>query len=84
MKNKLNFSKIISKECEDLIKKLLTHNKNERIKIKDVFLHPWVYSFEKEYQNMKTLVTNECTTHTNTNDSTNSNIQNLSVDIYFT
>ena len=45
---KLEFHKNISKECKDLIEKLLS-DRNKRIKINDIFEHPWVRKFEKEY-----------------------------------
>jgi serine/threonine protein kinase len=48
MNNELIFTKEISKECIDLIKKLLKKEKNSRLQTKDIFLHPWVVGFEKE------------------------------------
>ena len=45
---KLEFHRNISNECKDLIEKLLS-DKNKRIKINDIFEHPWVKKFEKEY-----------------------------------
>ena len=45
---KLEFHKDISKECKDLIEKLLS-DKSKRIKINDIFEHPWVKKYEKEY-----------------------------------
>jgi serine/threonine protein kinase len=49
MTNELVFTKEISKECMDLIKKLLKKEKNNRLLTKDIFSHPWVKAFEKDY-----------------------------------
>jgi len=48
LKNKIVFKTETSQNCEDLIKKLLTKDKNQRIKMKEIFSHPWIVSFEKE------------------------------------
>ena len=47
--NKYTIDKDISKECVDLIAKLLTSDTKKRIKIGDIFTHPWVVNKEKEY-----------------------------------
>ena len=39
----------ISTECIDLIDKLLTIDPKKRIKINEIFLHPWVINKEKKY-----------------------------------
>ena len=39
----------ISKECIDLIDKLLTIDPKKRIKVNEIFLHPWVVNKEKKY-----------------------------------
>ena len=39
----------ISEECKDLIDKLLTIDQKKRIKINEIFLHPWVVNKEKKY-----------------------------------
>ena len=39
----------ISEECVDLIDKLLTIDQKKRIKINEIFLHPWVVNKEKKY-----------------------------------
>lgn len=39
----------ISEECKDLIQKLLTIDSNKRIKINEIFEHPWVQKFESKY-----------------------------------
>ena len=39
----------ISEECIDLIDKLLTIDPKKRIKINEIFLHPWVINKEKKY-----------------------------------
>ena len=39
----------ISDECIDLIDKLLTIEPKKRIKINEIFLHPWVINKEKKY-----------------------------------
>ena len=49
MTNELIFTKEISKECKDLIKKLLKKEKNSRLQVSDIFCHPWVMNFEKEF-----------------------------------
>jgi len=52
VKHNLKIEKNISANCSDLIKKLLSPNINSRIKVKDIFTHPWVVSFEKEYRKL--------------------------------
>ena len=47
--NKYTIDKNISEECTDLIAKLLTSDTKKRIKIGDIFNHPWVTNKEKEY-----------------------------------
>ena len=47
--NKYTIDKNISEECIDLIDKLLTNDPKKRIKINEVFLHPWVMSKEGDY-----------------------------------
>ena len=47
--NNYTIDKDISEECIDLIDKLLTTDTKKRIKIEDLFLHPWVVNKEKEY-----------------------------------
>ena len=47
--NKYTIDKEMSEECVDLISKLLTTDTKKRIKIGDIFTHPWVTSREKEY-----------------------------------
>ena len=47
--NNYTINKNISKECIDLIDKLLTIDTKKRIKIDELFLHPWVVNKEKEY-----------------------------------
>ncbi len=39
----------LSDSCKDLITKLLTPDKKTRIKVKEIFQHPWVVGFEKDY-----------------------------------
>ena len=39
----------ISNECIDLIDKLLTIDPKKRIKVNEIFLHPWVVNKEKKY-----------------------------------
>lgn len=52
---KYNFKidKDISLNCKDLINKLLTPDNKSRIRIKDIFSHPWVQEFEKEAKEEK-------------------------------
>ena len=47
--NKYTIDKEMSEECIDLIAKLLTTDTKKRIKIGDIFTHPWVVNKEKEY-----------------------------------
>ena len=47
--NNYTINKDISDECIDLIDKLLTTDTKKRIKIGELFLHPWVVNKEKEY-----------------------------------
>ena len=47
--NNYTINKEISEECIDLIDKLLTIDTKKRIKIGELFLHPWVVNKEKEY-----------------------------------
>lgn len=47
--NNYTIDKDISDECIDLIDKLLTTDTKKRIKIGELFLHPWVVNKEKEY-----------------------------------
>ena len=47
--NKYTIDKEMSEECIDLITKLLTTDTKKRIKIGDIFTHPWVVNKEKEY-----------------------------------
>ena len=48
-KNNYTIDREISSECVDLIHKLLTKDQKKRIKINEIFLHPWVINKEKEY-----------------------------------
>ena len=47
--NKYTIDKEMSEDCVDLIAKLLTSDTKKRIKIGDIFTHPWVVKKEKEY-----------------------------------
>ena len=47
--NKYTIDKEMSEQCIDLIAKLLTTDTKKRIKIGDIFTHPWVVKKEKEY-----------------------------------
>ena len=47
--NNYTINKDISEECIDLIDKLLTTDTRKRIKIDELFQHPWVVNKEKEY-----------------------------------
>ncbi len=47
--NNYSINKNISQECIDLIDKLLTTDTTKRIKIQELFKHPWVVNKEKEY-----------------------------------
>ena len=47
--NNYTIDKKISEECIDLIDKLLTIDPKKRIKINELFRHPWVVEKEKDY-----------------------------------
>ena len=47
--NNYSIDKNISKECIDLIDQLLTTDTKKRIKINELFMHPWVKKKEKDY-----------------------------------
>ena len=47
--NNYSIDKNISKECIDLIDQLLTSDTKKRIKINELFMHPWVKAKEKDY-----------------------------------
>ena len=47
--NNYIINKNISEECVDIIDKLLTIDPKKRIKIDELFIHPWVVNKEKEY-----------------------------------
>ena len=51
----------LSKECVDLIEKLLCENSKERITIQEVFMHKWVLGFEQKKKNerVKDLINKE-------------------------
>jgi serine/threonine protein kinase len=70
-KNSLTFEKNVSKSCEDLIRKMLSIDKNDRIKIKEIFSHAWVVGFEKEMN--EELKKNNDNISTNHNSSTSAN-----------
>ena len=77
-KNDIQFEKDLSDNCIDLLKsklisklELLCKNQNERIKIKDLFSHPWVIHHEKDYTDLK--LRNSESTNYNSNSSLNSN-----------
>ena len=78
--NKYTIDKEISEECIDLITKLLTTDTKKRIKIGDIFTHPWVVNKEKEYfplsNKLNSTNINKESEITNTEDS-NSIINNL-------
>jgi len=42
VKNKIRVKENLSDECKDLIKKMLTKDQNKRIKIEEIFAHPWI------------------------------------------
>ena len=47
--NNYTIDRKISKECINLIDKLLTIDPKKRIKVNEIFLHPWVVKYEKKY-----------------------------------
>ena len=76
--NKYTIDKQISEECTDLIAKLLTTDTKKRIKIGDIFTHPWVVNKEKEYFPLfnRTEIKNKKKISNNSSDN-NSKINNL-------
>ena len=76
--NKYTIDKQISEECTDLIAKLLTTDTKKRIKIGDIFTHPWVFNKEKEYFPLfnRTEIKNKKKISNNSSDN-NSKINNL-------
>ena len=76
--NKYTIDKQISEECTDLIAKLLTTDTKKRIKIGDIFTHPWVINKEKEYFPLfnRTEIKNKKKISNNSSDN-NSKINNL-------
>jgi len=47
LKGKFKIPENVSPECEDLLKKLLTVKKEDRIQLKDVIVHPWILKIDK-------------------------------------
>ena len=47
--NNYTINKEISEDCIDLISKLLTTDTKKRIKIDELFMHPWITNKEKDY-----------------------------------
>ena len=76
--NKYTIDKQISEECTDLIAKLLTTDTKKRIKIGDIFTHPWVINKEKEYFPLfnRTEIKNKKKISNNSSDN-NAKINNL-------
>ena len=76
--NKYTIDKQISEECTDLIAKLLTTDTKKRIKIGDIFTHPWVFNKEKEYFPLfnRTEIKNKKKISNNSSDN-NAKINNL-------
>ena len=76
--NKYTIDKQISEECTDLIAKLLTTDTKKRIKIGDIFTHPWVVNKEKEYFPLfnRTEIKNKKKISNNSSDN-NAKINNL-------
>ena len=74
----------LSKECIDMIHKLLEFNCKKRIKINEIFLHPWVKKFEKNYKadmneiSSSLIETNSKIAHDNKREINNDNFNNFS------
>ena len=91
--NNYTINKNISEECIDLIHKLLTIDNKKRIKIDELFLHPWVKNKEQKYfptfsrmgqdnYKPKTTINNNINQYDNTNKSNNNpNMHNNNNDI---
>jgi len=69
----LKFERAVSKNCEDLIRKMLSVDKNSRIRIKEIFYHPWVIGCEKELNDESKIYKNMDNISTNHNSSTSTN-----------
>jgi serine/threonine protein kinase len=69
----LKFERPVSKNCEDLIRKMLSVDKNSRIRIKEIFYHPWVLGFEKDLGEETKIHKNTDNISTNHNSSTSTN-----------
>jgi len=78
-KHNFKIEREISENCADLLKKLLDKNHTDRIKIKDVFQHPWVIENENKETNHKQR--NSESTNFQSNSSQNSNANNKSKDV---
>ena len=76
--NKYTIDKQITEECTDLIAKLLTTDTKKRIRIGDIFNHPWVLNKEKEYFPLfnRTEIKNKKKISNNSSDN-NAKINNL-------
>ena len=76
--NKYTIDKQITEECTDLIAKLLTTDTKKRIRIGDIFNHPWVLNKEKEYFPLfnRTEIKNKKKVNNNISDN-NNRINNL-------
>ena len=46
---------VISPECKDLIKKMLTYEPSKRISAKEILIHPWFSQYEKKVKEDKTV-----------------------------
>ena len=83
--NNYTINKDISEECIDLIDKLLTIDTRKRIKIDELFKHPWVVNKEKEYfpfyKRYKEIKTssNNITNNLNLNNNIKNNINNSNI-----
>ena len=53
--NKLEIASHISNNCSDLFKNMLIADYNKRIKLNNVFKHPWIQSFQLKYKNVDNI-----------------------------
>ena len=62
LSKELKFKKGVSLECRDLIEKLLIKDANERIKIEDIYKHPFILKYinkMNKYINIKNEIPND-------------------------
>ena len=46
---KINFKQGLTREYEDLVRRLLQHSAEQRMALVEVFGHPWVFKYQQKY-----------------------------------